>query len=263
MRVIGPGLFAVAVIATTAAPAAAEDKPKAKQFFDQAQLAEQQERYKDAAELYLEAYDNFAEPEFLFNVGEAYRLAEDPESAVKYYKEYLQLDPNGRGAADAKAAIEKLEPLIETEPEPPPKDPPAIDVRPVEPGPTIAPRPVEPPPEAPVDHGRTLRIAGISTGAVGGVLLAIGIYSGLQARSISNELSDVQQWLPEHDDRFDEGESAETRMFVFGALGVAAAVTGAVLYVAGRERGKTEERAISIAPAVSADRAGILVRGRF
>lgn len=59
-------------------------------------------RYKDA----IQARANFAKPRLL--LGEAYEKKDDKATAVKYYKEYLQVLPHAPDAQKIEKKIEKL-----------------------------------------------------------------------------------------------------------------------------------------------------------
>lgn len=80
----------------------------ARAHFQAAEAAKANHDYKTAATEYLLAHDLFQDPEFFFNVGEVYRLAGDEPAALTYYQQYLDLEPNGRGAAAARTAVDDL-----------------------------------------------------------------------------------------------------------------------------------------------------------
>jgi tetratricopeptide (TPR) repeat protein len=112
--------LALLVIGSLAAPAAAQPAaaPKkqptqqelasARAHFKAAAAAKARGDYKTAATEYLAAHELFPDPEFFFNVGEVYRLAGDEPDALTYYQKYLDLEPNGRGAAAARTAVDDL-----------------------------------------------------------------------------------------------------------------------------------------------------------
>lgn len=111
-------LLLIGSLATSAAaqPALAPKKQPTQQELDQArahfktaEAAKARGDYKAAVAEYLAAYELFADPEFFFDIGEVYRLADDEPDSLTYYQKYLQLDPNGRGATTARTAIGKLQ----------------------------------------------------------------------------------------------------------------------------------------------------------
>jgi hypothetical protein len=121
-----------------------------------------------------------------------------------------------------------------------------------------------------------LRIAGMATAGAGVVALAVGIKYGLDARRISNDLSDHDAMAP-NDGMWTEaelksqavGKRAEKRMFIGTGLGAAFIAGGAVLYYLGhRERESAAEAApetegISAAPVIDTDTLGFALSGRF
>lgn len=90
--------------------ASADDVAAAKEHYARAIDHQASERYPEAVVEYLAAYELYASPELLYNVGEVYRLAGDDEAAVDYFGRYLELDPEGRGAARARRVVDQLSP---------------------------------------------------------------------------------------------------------------------------------------------------------
>src|SRR5262249_4158138 len=74
-------------------------------------------KYDDAIALYKKAYDAVPHPELLFDLGQAYRLKGDFESALVYYRRYLAVAPNGRGAKDAIKWVAQLDKKVKEEAE--------------------------------------------------------------------------------------------------------------------------------------------------
>lgn len=112
--------LAFLVIGSLATSAVAQPAPAAKQqptqqelasaraHFQAAEAAKARRDYKTAATEYLAAHELFQDPEFFFDIGEVYRLAGDEPNALTYYQKYLDAEPNGRGAAVARAAVDEL-----------------------------------------------------------------------------------------------------------------------------------------------------------
>lgn len=116
-RSIRLALFVLSSLVSSAAaqPAAAPKKQPTQQelasaraHFQAAEAAKARGDYKTAATEYLAAHDLFPDPEFYFDLGEVYRLAGDETDALTYYQKYLDLEPNGRGAATARTAVDEL-----------------------------------------------------------------------------------------------------------------------------------------------------------
>lgn len=109
-----------AVLATWRAPVAeaqsADALKKAQASFDQAQIDYLQGKYDDAARGFQEAYAARDFPQFLYNTGAAFHMKgkkqSDPvayESAVEYYRKYLEKDPQASDKAKVEKAIGVLE----------------------------------------------------------------------------------------------------------------------------------------------------------
>jgi tetratricopeptide (TPR) repeat protein len=61
-----------------------------------------------------------ASPEYLFHLGQAYRLKKEKKTALDYYKQYLGIAPNGPQATQAKVYIASLSMDVDKETPPPP-----------------------------------------------------------------------------------------------------------------------------------------------
>jgi tetratricopeptide (TPR) repeat protein len=269
-----------AVVVAAAAPRAAEAQSPAPQpskplpkptraqekasraHFQAAEAANAAGDFSRAASEYLAAFDAYPHPEFVYNAGEAYRRAGDREKAVEHFKRYLALDPNGRGAKLAGAAVQEIEAAFAAEKA-------AADKRAEEEAAARAaaeaaraepPPPVEAPPTEPTEPpGRTMRIAGIVTGAVGVASLGASVYFGLRASSLEEEASNALQFDPGIDER---GRAANRNMIITASIGAAALGTGAVLYFLGRRAGAEEQR-ITVAPALDPSSVGVVAALRF
>jgi len=119
-------------------------------------------------------------------------------------------------------------------------------------------------PEGPVDSGEGggggMRLGGMVVGGAGVLALGAGVFYGMKAKSISNELS--EPGAPFTDARDDEGKAANQTMIIATAAGGALIVGGAVLYFMGRSKGKRGE-STAIAPMIVRDGGGLTVRGGF
>ena len=233
----------------------AEDLRAAEEHFRDAESQKSAGRYEDAAEGYLAAYELLPDPEFLFNAGNMYLLAGSEDLARHYLEQYLELDPDGRGAKDAERALDELgEPkeVVEPEYEAPP---PATDPEPME---GTAPAP------APESGPGTLRIAALANGGAGLLALGAGGYFGYRARAASNETARRDTYDP---DLVARGERYDIAMFALTGVGAAALITGGVLmYVDSRKNASdaVEERArVTAGPLLSPTTAGLVIEGAF
>jgi tetratricopeptide (TPR) repeat protein len=273
--------FAVSASAQPAPPTGKPAQPTAKQLeeakkhFTAAETAKARGDFKTAAVEYLAAYEQFQDPEFFFNVAEVYKLGNDEENALAYYQKYLQLDPNGRGSAAARTAVDALtlsiaakqdaakheaeaaaaaEAKRKADEEAKRKADEEAKLKEAEPAPIEEPAPQRP--------GGTLRIAGLATAGAGVVAIGVGVVFGLKAKSISNEAA---QWDTFDQARFDQGEAAERNMFIFTGVGGAALLTGGVLYYLGHRAGATasDSSAVTVAPVITSDAVTFAAAGRF
>ena len=96
----------------------------------------------------------------------------------------------------------------------------------------------------PEDHGKTLRVVGLISGGVGVVALGLGTYFALDARSAASDAeSGTGTWDPSVQTR---GRNAQRNARISLAVGGAAVVTGAVLYILGRSR--ASESSVAVTP---------------
>ncbi|HKA91650.1 MAG TPA: hypothetical protein VKE22_28500 [Haliangiales bacterium] len=266
MRVLCAAILTFLCATAAAAPPAKGDLDKAKAHFRAGETAYRAGDYDKAIVEYQAAYVLVMRPQLLFNLGAAYRrkgevtgAASDKRQALEYYRKYVEAEPDGKGAADAKRFIEILE--RETA-EPSPAEPAPA---PEPPGPPPEPAPVASAPPAATDVAAerpraTYRVAGAITAGAGVALVAAGVYFGLRAKSLSNELSDLADGGTWDQSKYDAGRAANRNMYIFGGLGVAALAGGAVLYfVLGRER----EPGVAVLPAAAPQGGGLQVVGRF
>ena len=244
MRGIAVAWIIVAALgASAAAQPAGDGQAQARAHFEAARALHQAGEFQRAAAEYLQAFALFPDPELLFNVGQVYRLAGDRALAAAYYRRYLELDPDGRAAPEARR---HLEALATAAPASPPAAAPAVTAR------------VE---RAPDDgRARWLRRGGLAAGGAGILLLGVGLYYGVEARSISAELSVVDRWTEERLARFDDGERAEARAIGFSIAGGALLVGGGVLYWLGR---RSERPELEVGAALAPGEVGLAAAGRF
>lgn len=253
------------------------DMDKAKNHYHRAQSYKRLGEYQKAAEEFLKAYELYQDAEFYFNAAEMYRLAGDRDRAVEYFKKYLVAHPDGRVSQAAKASVEELtsemvaaqarraqEDAAKEEAARDQRDKAAREQKGAAPA-----RPetelergsdedAEPDSERP--SGKSFKLAGMASGAVGFLSLALGAKYGLDASSTSDELSVKYDPQTEKD-----GAAAEQKMFIFYGVGAAALIAGGVLYYIGHGRSSRAERArtVSVTPHLDGDRVTLWVKGRF
>ena len=296
MRTILPrtlaALLAVAVpsLALSPAPAAAqkkkEDKEKKKQakaYVDAGLAAYGGGDYDAAVDFYQRAYDLIPHPVLLFNIAQAHRLAGRTAEALDFYRRYLEADPKGRDADQARGFVKELEPIVarqqeelrkaeeaaaaerarreaeaaretpaEDDPEPEPERP--IDDPDPEP---------DPGPEPSGGGGMSgMRITGIALGGAGLAGIGAGVFFGLKAQRLSDELSQHNAYYDV--DKIADGDAAERNMFIAYGVGGALVAAGVVLFVlGGGDDAGDESEELVLTPVVGRDHAGVGLGGRF
>jgi len=215
----------------------ADPNAQAKAHFKQGRDYQDQGYYAKAAEEYKTAYELDRRPEMLFNIAQAYRLADDKQQALDYYQQYLAAQPEGLGAAESRQHVEELQRQIEAAraaPPPPPPPPAATELR----------------------SSPALRIAGLATAGGGAIALGIGIKFGIDARAAGDDISKhTGDWTLADQAHYEAGQRAQTIMVIAYVTGGVLVATGGVLYVLGTRT--------HVVPVVSASAAGAVLWGRF
>jgi tetratricopeptide (TPR) repeat protein len=258
LAALGVALVGAEVRAQPQPPPASDPAADAEKRFLAGEELYRAGKYLEAAAEYQEAYRLSKLPGLLFNVAQSFRLADRPQEALDHYREFLVRAPEHQLAAVAREHIAALEKVIAAETTPPaPGEQPRRHDQPQPP--QHAPAPAMITRTAPADaRGRELRVAGLASAAVGVGLLGVGVYHGLRARDASSTIDDNDgPWTDDLIDRYHEGERAETRALVFGAVGATGLVAGGVLYWLGWRQGA--EASIAVGPGSAA----IAVTGRY
>ena len=103
------------------------------------------------------------------------------------------------------------------------------------------------------DRGRKLRAAGLAVGAAGAAGAAAGLFFGLRARSLEEQITRAATF-DEEDNR--AGKTAHTMQFVMYGVGAAAIAGGAALYWLGLDG----DRRVSVFPSFHTGGGGALLR---
>ncbi|HKE20481.1 MAG TPA: tetratricopeptide repeat protein [Kofleriaceae bacterium] len=112
-------ILACAVLLSAASPALAQedqspdkpsgDKKKAMQIYNKGVVQYNLGRWQQAVELWEQAYEVFDAPEFLFNIGQAYRQQRNCERGLFFYRRYLATKPNAPNRSEVMKFIAELE----------------------------------------------------------------------------------------------------------------------------------------------------------
>jgi tetratricopeptide (TPR) repeat protein len=221
--------------------------------------------YKAAIEEFEAAYRLKPDPVFLYNLGQAYRLADDPEQALHFYRAYLRERPGASNRKDVEERVGQLEEVIaakKTAAQPPdhtlaPETTPAQPAPAVQPAPTATERVV-------VDAraGRTKRVAGIAAAGVGVASIGVAIGMSVLAKQASDKLTNGAAGSM-YDLNLDrQGRTDQNAAIALYAVGGVAVAAGVVLYVLGW-RDAHRPRAMALVPRPGAHAVGADALVRF
>jgi tetratricopeptide (TPR) repeat protein len=130
-------LATLALCATVPAVARAqsesEQKQQAKDHYEKATRLYDVGKYGEAISEYEEAYLLIEDAALLFNIGQAYRLWDRPEDAIRAYKNYLRRRHEASNRSDVEKKIADLERLVEDRRRGTPAQPPPQVVKPTQP----------------------------------------------------------------------------------------------------------------------------------
>jgi tetratricopeptide (TPR) repeat protein len=231
--------LAVVLSVTLSAAAWADDKmDEARRLYEEAQTQYAVQHFDKAIELYTKAYELSNRPSMLFNIAQAYRLSNNPERAKYFYESYLRAVPDAENREEVEQRLVEIKAAIKA------KETPAV---------------------APVRYVRkpALRTAGIVAVAGGAVAIGFGIYFGLHAKDLSNQVdSATTTWTAELHQAESDGALANTLTYVLCGTGGALVVGGAIMLWAGRTRVVPETHA-QIVPVIGPHGAGLVLQGAF
>lgn len=299
MRMLIAFLFTLAIVTPVQAQdLSKKEKQKLSNLVRQAQRAQQagerlakrkktrskaMARYKSAAQSYLEAYKIKDSSSILFFLADIYQRRGELAWALRGYKRYLELEPDGQyssACSDKIAEIGELDdPYQAGDADIDPIDlfgemaapveevPVSEEAPPVEKEAVVKTRELVPPVSTkPSSSGKALRFSGLGTAGLGLVFVGVGIKFGLDAKTASDDLSGRSgSWRAEDQALISDGESAEKKSLIFSILGVTSLLGGGALYYLGHKKKKEQERTqtSSLVPSMNADGASLSWIGSF
>lgn len=241
--------------AVPAVPALAGDKippavqSKADVLFEKAQGFYTAGQYQAAIPLFQEAYDLVHDPVYLFNIAQSYRKVLDCEKASEFYTRYLAAatDADPKQREKVTGWLRELQPCVEQrqqEHDAVKRAQEQDQERARQAQELERQRASKAPATARVDHGRSLRIAGLAVGAVGVVGVGVGVLYSIRGRSLRNELADSCRmgcdWTdPDLRAKDSDGQRANTVSAIGWIGGGVAVLAGAGLYLWGRSKVET------------------------
>ncbi len=236
-------------------------KAEMKAHYEKATRAYDLGKYQEAVDEYQKAYEIGGDPPMLYNIGQSYRLNDQPSEAIRFYRRYLQRSPNARNREDVERKISELEKLIDERrkaaaavtPPPPTNTPPPVTVAPPPP-PPLPPPPVMPPPPPPPSPAR--KVVGWSMIGAGLIADGVAVYEALRAKQKADQLTrdSNDPSHPVFDPSVESaGKSANLAAIVLGISGTAVAVTGAIILMTGgsSDAGGTQTARVSFTPWIS------------
>ena len=199
-------VFSMMLLAFGTKEARAQLTPQQKQeihvHYQQATRAYDLGKYQEAVDEYQKVYEIDGDPVMLYNIAQAYRLNDQPQESIHFYRRYLQRSPEARNKEDVERKITAMEKLIEERRKaaalvapPPPKTEvkPVAVPEPVPPPPVTPPVVVAPPPPPPPPPPSTARrVLGWSMVGVGVASVAVAIVEGITAKNRGDELTKMQ-----------------------------------------------------------------------
>ena len=236
-----------------------------------------------------QAYQIDSAPILLYNIAQAHRQLGNNERAAFFYRRYIEAAPDAPNRADVEKRMHELEELVKKQGDA--KQRPPTEVEPLSrgTGSTVTELPptetsggggAQPATTRPAttsttgssngpttvtaaggatDRGRTLRIAGVATAAVGGASVVVGAVFGSMASSKGNSVGSAGMFNPDDDSA---GRRDATLQWVFYGVGAAAVIGGAALYYLGWRADSADAR-VALFPSLQPGAAGASLRLRF
>jgi tetratricopeptide (TPR) repeat protein len=256
-------VIALAAGFAAAQPSTPGDRKKAESHFKMGQAFYNTQQWDKAIGEYQSAWDISHEPALQFSIGLAFHKKGDLAQALQHYLKYIDLDPDGVAADEARAYIAELTPKVEAEAAAR-RDAEARKHDEVEAAARAererasadSARAREAARTRSADDRRRARLfkwTGIGVAAAGALFIVAGVKYGLDASDIDSEISEHTDgpWTDDLLALDREGHSAQTKQIVFTSIGGAALLGGGILYYLGHRAGtraEAAERGVALHP---------------
>jgi hypothetical protein len=266
-------MAAGAVASPASAQPTAKDRQAASALVTKAIARADAGDHEGAIKLYREAYDFAPDPALLTNIASQLVESGKAEEALHYFCMYLELAPGGSNVPFATSKAKALQirlgnKTVEDDnvcaPPKPPRDRGSIEITAPGPGPGPSAGETTGGPtggtiEGPRDES-TLNYPAVVTGIAGLAALGVGVYAGIKAKSISDQITNHPmnaEW--ENDIKSIQARGQRYEYIQIGTLigGGALAVTSVILFV--RSRGSHDKPTVSLTPTIG----GVAVLGTF
>ena len=245
LALLGPMLtMALPARAAQAMQLSPQQKQDVRLHYDRATRAYDLNKYQEAIDEYQKVYEIDGDPVMLYNIGQAYRLNDQPQESIHFYRRYLQRSPEARNREDVNRKIVTLEKLIEERrkaaaavtPPPPSAKTPVVEQPTTTPPPmaTTVPVIVQPPPQEPVPPSQARRGVGWTMVGLGLIADGVAIVEGIRAKNFGDQLTKASNTTnpPIFDPSIESsGKTANLVAIVCGIAGTAVAITGAIVLI--------------------------------
>jgi len=279
------GLVAIATLAlcvlvpsAVRAESETEKKQRAKERYEIATRLYDVGKYGEAIGEYEQAYLLTGDAALLFNIGQAYRLWDRPEDAIRAYKNYLRQRPEATNRADVEKKLSDLEKVVEERrrgsgtppPAEAPRSPaPALPAPPPYAAPPVPVAGAEPSPAAPESPPAGLVVASQAASeparpgqswlvypllGVSGACLVTAVVAATVGASKARKVQDASQKGQAFDPAVESnGKTANALAVVFGLAAVAAGGAGGYLLWRGHRAARPS---VAVVPALAPSFAG-------
>lgn len=255
-------------LAQEARSATGNDVGAAERYADEAFQAYSRKDYAKAVVLYRKAYDAAASADILYNIARIYDTGlRDRPLAITFYRKYVG-DP-GATAERIGTANERIAVLRAAEEA---AATPAADVGGASTAQVVAPAVPVTAAKPERSAGFPLKVAGISTGAAGVVLLGVGVGMGLAAKSdadVADKYCDGNDCTSQRGVDANEDAKSKARVSTIGLVAGGVLVgTGVTLWLIGNKRASREHSVgslsnLRLSPIAGATEFGAVVSGRW